>query len=158
MKLLFICTHNRCRSILAQAITNFYGQGLLIAQSAGSQPAGVVHPLTLKFLAQAGIPTEGLSSQSWDEHQHWQPDVVITVCDSAAGEACPVWFGQTVKVHWGLFDPSSLEGSDDEIAKAFSKTMTTLKLRVQKLIALGVGKEQKTAAELMAIFDQVGKL
>ncbi len=138
MKLLFICTHNRCRSILAEAVTNYYGKGQVLAKSAGSQPAGKVHPLSLKYLQKIGIPTEGLSSQSWDEHEAWQADVVITVCDSAANEACPLWFGQSLKVHWGLADPSKLEGTEEDIERAFIKTIETLTRRTESLLRLNI--------------------
>jgi arsenate reductase len=147
MKLLFICTHNRCRSILAEAVTNHYGKGVLTAKSAGSQPVGEVHPLSLRYLSEADIPTAGLTSQSWDEHESWQPDVVITVCDSAAGEQCPVWFGRSLKVHWGLVDPSRLEGSEQEIAAAFQNTIELLKTRIEKLIALDITNSDKNEWE-----------
>lgn len=156
MKILFICTHNRCRSILAEAVTNFCSKGFITAKSAGSQPVGQVHPLSLKYLAEQGIPTDGLISQSWDEHENWHPDIVITVCDSAAGESCPVWFGKAIKIHWGLNDPSSLEGNDDEIAAAFNETIVLFKKRVEKLIEFGVHK--KSGEELSAIFNEVEKL
>src|SRR5690606_7807080 len=100
MKILYICTHNRCRSILSEAITNHLAKGKLKAFSAGSQPVGQVHPWTLKSLRERGIPTEGLRSKSWDEFDDLQADVVIAVCDAAAGEACPLWMGTAVKVHW----------------------------------------------------------
>ncbi|MEM0912570.1 MAG: arsenate reductase ArsC [Pseudomonadota bacterium] len=133
MKILYICTHNRCRSILSEAITNHYSKGRIDARSAGSQPSGEVHPLSLKYLEEAGISTAGLESQSWDAFESFAPDVVVTVCDSAAGEACPVWFGQTLKVHWRLEDPSKLIGSDDTIAEAFRSTINTIKERVDAL-------------------------
>ena len=135
MKILYICTHNRCRSILAEAVTNQFGQGILEARSAGSQPAGVVHPLSLKYLQQSGIDIEGLRSQSWDAFEAWSPDVVITVCDSAAGESCPVWFGQSLKVHWGLSDPSALDASEEQVTLAFQRTIKTLKGRVEAIVA-----------------------
>jgi len=141
MKLLFICTHNRCRSILAEAVTNFYGKGQVIAKSAGSQPAGEVHPLSLKYLQKMGIPTDGLCSQSWHEHEAWQADVVITVCDSAANEVCPLWFGQSLKVHWGLADPSKLDGTEEAVEQAFTKTIETLTRRIDKLLKLNIQKE-----------------
>ena len=121
MKILYICTHNRCRSILSEAITNHRAAGALIARSAGSQPAGEVHPLSLKYLAEAGIPTRGLKSQSWDEFEDFAPDVVITLCDSAAGESCPLWFGKAIKLHWGLEDPSKLSGDESAIAAEFGR-------------------------------------
>lgn len=151
MKLLFICTHNRCRSIIAEAVCNQYGQGRFIARSAGSQPSGVVHPLSLKYLAEAGISTDGLCSQSWDEHENWQPDMVITVCDSAAGESCPVWFGKAQKVHWGVADPSRLEGDDEQIADAFRDTIALFKSRIEKLLA--VDTDTLPAEEQLKLFS-----
>lgn len=156
MKLLFICTHNRCRSILAEAITNHLSDGSLIARSAGSQPAGEVHPLTLKYLAEAGISTTGLKSQSWDEHEDFAPDVVITVCDSAAGEACPVWFGNSVKVHWGLPDPSRAQGSEAEVRAAFQSVMQTLERRIRALLTEKPGILPQ--ADILATFNRIGKL
>jgi arsenate reductase len=145
MKILYICTHNRCRSILSEAVTNQLGQGRLVAKSAGSQPAGEVHPLSLKYLAESGINTDGLQSQSWDEFEDFSPDIVITVCDSAAGESCPIWFGASVKVHWGLSDPSKLEGSEAEIADAFKQTISEISERVEKLLALDINSNDKPA-------------
>lgn len=134
MKILYICTHNRCRSILSEAITNAKSNGLIQARSAGSQPSGEVHPLSVKYLGEADIPTAGLKSQSWDEFEDFEPDLVVTVCDSAAGESCPVWFGKTLKVHWGLEDPSKLNGSDEELAIAFRKTIAVIGDRVDALL------------------------
>lgn len=136
MKILYICTHNRCRSILSEAITNHLAQGILEAQSAGSQPVGEVHPLTLKYLNEAGISTENLTSQSWHDFENFHPHVVITVCDSAAGESCPVWFGNSIKVHWGLADPSKVQGSGSEIAEAFQQCMKQITQRVTQLKAI----------------------
>ena len=106
MKLLFICTHNRCRSILAEAISNHLANGKIIARSAGSSPAGEVHPLSIQFLQEKGIATDHCQSQSCNDFADFEPDAVITLCDSAASEACPVWFGNAAQVHWGLRDPS----------------------------------------------------
>lgn len=136
MKILYICTHNRCRSILSEAITNHYGQGLLEARSAGSQPSGEVHPLSLRYLAEAGISIDGLQSQSWDEFEDFAPDLVVTVCDSAANEVCPVWFGNSRKVHWGLADPSKLQGDEETIAAAFRHTIKLIQQRVEQLVQL----------------------
>lgn len=136
MKILYICTHNRCRSILSEAITNARAGESITARSAGSQPAGEVHPLSIKYLNQAGHPTHDLRSQSWDELEEFAPDVVITVCDSAAGEACPVWFGHAVKVHWGLSDPSKIEGTEAEQAQAFHDCLREVETRVLALKAL----------------------
>ncbi|HEY7772204.1 MAG TPA: arsenate reductase ArsC [Marinagarivorans sp.] len=145
MKILYICTHNRCRSILSEAITNHVANGKITAKSAGSQPAGQVHPLSLRYLEEAGISTDGLQSQSWDEFEAFAPDVVVTVCDSAAGESCPVWFGNSVKVHWGLSDPSKLQGSEDELADAFRATIAEITTRVEQLLALDVDVTDKAA-------------
>ncbi len=133
MIVLYICTHNRCRSILSEAITNHVAGDVITAKSAGSQPAGEVHPLSLKYLNEAGVLTEGLKSQSWDEFEAFAPDLVITVCDSAAGESCPVWFGKSVKVHWGLSDPSKLTGNEEDIARAFNDTIAQISARVTDL-------------------------
>jgi len=133
MKILYICTHNRCRSILCEAITNASPSAQLEARSAGSQPVGEVHPLSLKYLAERGFSTKALKSQSWDEFEAYQPDIVITVCDSAAGEACPVYFGKSLKLHWGLEDPSKVEGSDEVKATAFHNTIDIIKQRVNVL-------------------------
>ena len=141
MKILYICTHNRCRSILSEAITNQYGQGRLEARSAGSEPSGEVHPLSLKYLAEQGVSTEGLSSKSWDNLDGWVPDVVVTVCDSAAGEACPIWLGDTLKVHWGLADPSKLKGNDEEKAEAFRETIKEIINRVQRMLEMNIDRE-----------------
>lgn len=136
MKILYICTHNRCRSILCEAISQARAGGRIEARSAGSQPAGEVHPLTLRYLADAGYPTEQLRSQSWDDFEAFAPDLVITVCDSAAGESCPVWFGRALKVHWGLEDPSKHDGSEAEKAAAFRATIALIEQRVDALAQL----------------------
>ena len=154
MKLLFICTHNRCRSIIAEAVTNHVGGTRLHARSAGSQPSGEVHPLSIKYLGEAGIPTDGLCSQSWDDHEDWAPDVVITVCDQAAGEQCPVWFGRSLRVHWGLADPSRLEGSEEDVAAAFRHTIATLGGRVEQLLSRDL--KNMTNEELAELFNQLG--
>ncbi|GGO67757.1 arsenate reductase ArsC [Bowmanella pacifica] len=145
MKILYICTHNRCRSILSEAITNHLADGLIEARSAGSQPAGQVHPLSLKYLAEAGIATDGLQSQSWDEFEDFVPDLVITVCDSAAGESCPLWFGKSLKLHWGLEDPSKLSGSDEQVSEAFRHCIALIKARVLALKDLA-GQDKSTWA------------
>ena len=155
MKLLFICTNNRCRSILAEAVTNHLSDGSLEARSAGSQPVGEVHPLSLKYLAEAGISTECLCSQSWDDHESWNPDVVITVCDSAAGEQCPVWFGKTVRAHWGLADPSRLEGSEEQVADAFRNTIAIISGRIQQLLASDTAA--MPAEELEQLFETLSE-
>ena len=151
MKILYICTHNRCRSILSEAITNQFSAdqvskaGDIIARSAGSQPVGEVHPLSIKYLQEMGISTNGLQSQSWDDFEKFAPDLVVTVCDSAAGETCPLWFGKSLKVHWGLADPSKLQGSEAQIAEAFRATIKQIQHRVQQLSNLNIDIKDKAA-------------
>ncbi|MBY6212408.1 arsenate reductase ArsC [Microbulbifer agarilyticus] len=147
MKVLYICTHNRCRSILSEAVTNSLGQEQIAARSAGSQPSGVVHPLSIKYLKERGIETDSLRSQSWDDFEDWQPDLVVTVCDSAAGESCPVWFGNSAKVHWGLEDPSKLEGSEEEIERAFNHTIDIIQQRVEQMLEQGLHKKSGAALQ-----------
>ena len=151
MKILYICTHNRCRSILSEAITNSIASKNIEARSAGSQPAGMVHPLSLKYLEQEGYSIAGLQSQSWDDFADFQPDVVVTVCDSAAGETCPVYFGKSLKVHWGLSDPSKLEGESSEAA--FLACIDEIVARVEKLNEIAAKNLDRDAlrSELAAI-------
>ncbi|MBU2979787.1 arsenate reductase ArsC [Alteromonas sp. C1M14] len=152
MKILFICTHNRCRSILSEAITNKIAGGVIDARSAGSQPVGEVHPLSVKYLQQTGYPTDSLKSQSWDEFEDFHADVVITVCDAAAGEACPVWFGKSIKVHWGLADPSKIEGSEEDVKTAFLNTIKIIEQRATKLAKIAT-QDLDTASLKVALND-----
>ena len=136
---LFVCTGNSARSILAESLMNHMGQGRFQAFSAGSQPAGRVNPLTLKALAQLGLSTEGLRSKSWLEFSAPgapEPDFVITVCDNAANEVCPVWPGNPVTAHWGLPDPALVEADDERKLKAFVDTALQLKRRIELLLSL----------------------
>ena len=134
MKLLFICTHNRCRSILCEAITNFHGGGTAEARSAGSAPVNEVHPLTLRYLEEAGVPSAGLHSKSWVDLEDYQPDLLITVCDSAAGESCPFFLASVPRLHWGLADPSIQEGTEEEVAQAFRNTISEIQARTRALM------------------------
>jgi len=134
MKILFICTHNRCRSILAEAITNHLSSGNVIAKSAGSQPAGEVHPSSIFYLKQVKINVEDLRSESWHIYESWNPDIVITVCDSANREPCPVWFGQSKRMHWSLVDPSKIKNNNDELEQAFQTTIRILKSKITNLL------------------------
>lgn len=155
MKILYICTHNRCRSILSEAITNHRASDRLTACSAGSSPSGEVHPLSLRYLREAGISTEGLKSQSWDEFADFRPDIVITLCDAARGEACPVWFGDALRVHWGLADPSKLEGDDESVADAFRHTIHEIGGRVDTLYALAEQPRREWAATLLKLTAEI---
>ena len=134
MKLLFICTHNRCRSILSEAITNQRAEGILRAASAGSAPGDAVHPLTLHFLQERGYQTLGLASQSWFDLEDFEPNRVVTVCDNAAGEACPLWMSDVEKMHWGLPDPSRVEGDDEAIRAAFMSVIDTIENKVHEWV------------------------
>ena len=139
MDILFLCIGNSARSILAEAILNAKAEGAHRAYSAGTRPRGEVHPLALAVLETCGIPHQGLSSKSWDVYAadgapHM--DVVITVCDPAAMEACPLWPGAPVSVHWGLPDPAAVEGSESERLAAFAATFTALEKRIDLLLGL----------------------
>lgn len=135
MKLLFLCIHNACRSILAEAITRKIAGDRLDVASAGSHPAGRVHPLTLQHLQQRNYSAESLTSQSWDDLKDFAPDIVITVCDSAAGETCPLWFGDAVKVHWGLPDPTSQENAA-QVDALFEQVIHRIERRIQALMKI----------------------
>lgn len=143
LSILFICTHNRCRSILSEAISNQLGEGRLVAYSAGSQPAGQVHPLTIKYLEEKGYSTKGLRSQSWDEFESVKPDIIVTVCDNAANEVCPVWFDKGIKLHWGLPDPSKLEGDEETQRSAFFSVINTIEKRCRQLLSLEINRFDK---------------
>jgi arsenate reductase len=136
---LFLCTGNSARSILAEALLNALGNGRFRAYSAGSHPTGKVDPLALEQLADAGVPVDGLRSKAWDEFaQRGAPefDFVITVCDNAAGEICPVWPGKPVSAHWGVPDPVSVRGSDAQRRNAFANTRRVLAHRIEALLRL----------------------
>ncbi len=153
MKLLFICTHNRCRSILAEAITRKLGKGRITAASAGSSPQGEVHPLSLQYLAEHDIDTDGLQSQSWDDFEEFVPDAVLTLCDSAAKESCPVWFDDLVQVHWGLADPSKSIGVADEQQRRFSDTIEVIQRRIEALLEHDV--ENLKGHDLSSVLSQI---
>jgi arsenate reductase len=155
---LFLCTGNSARSILAEVLLNSRGQGRFRAYSAGSQPVGRVNPHALEFLRQSQLPTEGLRSKSWDEFaQPGAPplDFVFTVCDSAANEVCPIWPGQPVTAHWGLPDPAAVQGSDADKQKAFRDTFVALDRRIGLLTSLPIaGLDQLT---LQRKVDEIGR-
>jgi len=140
---LFLCTANSARSIMAEALLNHLGEGRFRAYSAGSTPAGTVHPQALDLLVRNRFPVEGLRSKSWDEFAQPEApamDFVLTVCDNAAGEVCPLWPGQPVSAHWGVADPSAVRGSESEVHQAFLNAFITLRTRIGLLLELPLEK------------------
>jgi protein-tyrosine-phosphatase len=136
---LFICTRNSARSILAEGLLNELGQGRFRAYSAGSHPRAEVHALALQTLQSLHVPIDGMRSKSWEEFAAAgapEMNFVFTVCDQAAGELCPVWPGQPMTAHWGMPDPAAVEGPDDVKAKAFRAAAVTLKRRLELMLAL----------------------
>ena len=154
LKVLILCTGNSCRSVLGEALVNHLGGGRFQAFSAGSHPTGKVNANALATLKRHGIPTEGFSSQSWDEFDGLGIDIAITVCDSAAGEVCPVYLNSAIRAHWGLPDPAHVVGSQDVIDAAFEATYAALEKRIQQLLALPV--ETMSRPELTAALNKIG--
>jgi arsenate reductase len=155
---LFLCTGNSARSILAEAYLNAAGRGRFKAYSAGSHPAGKVNPLALELLAKNRIDTAGFRSKSWDEFA--QPrtpklDFVFTVCDSAAGEVCPIWPGQPMTAHWGVQDPAAATGTEEERRKAFTRAFTELTTRINLFLSLPIDKLDRLV--LKKKLDEIGK-
>jgi protein-tyrosine-phosphatase len=155
LNVLFLCTHNSARSILAEALLNHLGQGRFAAYSAGSSPREnqQPNPLGLQVLQEVGVATNGLRSKSWDEFATDSAphmDLVITVCDNAAGEVCPYWPGHPATAHWGYPDPSAGEGSEAEKLLAFRHTLLALKRRLELLISLPADKLAKTMLQSTA--------
>ena len=139
LNVLFLCTGNSARSILAEAYLNAAGKGRFRAYSAGSHPAGKVNPLALDLLARNHLDTTGLRSKSWDEFARPgapKLDFVFTVCDNAAGEVCPIWPGQPMTAHWGVADPAAVEGTDEAKHRAFMRAFTELSARINLFINL----------------------
>ncbi len=145
---LFLCTGNSARSILAEALLNFRGEGLFRAFSAGSHPTGRVNPLALELLESRGITAEGARSKSWDEFATSDAstlDFVFTVCDNAAGEVCPVWPGQPMTAHWGVPDPAAVQGTRIEQMRAFEETFRILDRRISLFVSLPVATLDRTS-------------
>ncbi len=152
---LFLCTGNSARSILAEAILNRIGSGKFTAFSAGSAPKGAVHPQALALLGRLGFPTEGLRSKSWEEFSGGPKlDFVFTVCDNAANEVCPVWPGQPMTAHWGIPDPAAVEGNEKTVAFAFRDAFQTLQRRIELFAALPVEKLDRMS--LQKRLDDIG--
>ncbi|MDE1993214.1 MAG: arsenate reductase ArsC [Rhizobiaceae bacterium] len=147
---LFLCTGNSARSILAESILNVEGKGRFKAYSAGSHPKGEVNPHALKELEALGYPSTGFRSKSWDEFAETgapEMDFIFTVCDSAAGEACPVWLGHPMTAHWGIEDPAAIEGTEMEKGRAFAQAARYLKNRITSFISLPIATIDKLALE-----------
>ncbi|HLI64732.1 MAG TPA: arsenate reductase ArsC [Caulobacteraceae bacterium] len=141
LSILFLCTGNSARSILAEAIVNRDGAGAVRAHSAGSMPKGAVHPRALELLTRLGYPTDGLRSKPWEEFAGpGAPilDFVVTVCDNAAGEVCPIWPGRPITAHWGVPDPAAVTGGDAAETQAFAEAYRQLKSRIDRFLALPV--------------------
>ena len=157
MNILFLCTGNSCRSILAEATFNHLARPGWSALSAGSKPAGYVHPRSIALLEREGISTAGYHSKSWD-NLPVTPDIVITVCSNAAGETCPAFLGPVLRTHWGVEDPAHATGSDQEIDAAFLTAYNILRTRIEAFFALPL-EELKNERERMKIeLDRIGTL
>jgi arsenate reductase (thioredoxin) len=155
---LFLCTGNSARSIMAEAILNFKGRPNFTAYSAGSHPAGAVRPEALREIERAHLSTKGLRSKSWDEFaQPGAPEMnfVFTVCDSAAKEVCPLWPGQPMTAHWGIPDPAAVTGSPDEIERAYREAFVSLDRRIGLFLALPLASLDKLA--IQKHIDQIGQ-
>jgi arsenate reductase (thioredoxin) len=155
---LFLCTHNSARSILSEGLINHLGKGRFRGYSAGSHASGKVNPFALQLLQDWGIPAEGLHSKTWDDFalpDAPRMDFIITVCDNAAGEVCPVWPGKPTTAHWGVEDPSEFQGSDLEIRGEFKHVALILKRRIELLVSLPPAKLD--GMSIQAELKEIGK-
>ena len=157
MNVLFLCTGNSCRSFLAEAAFYHRAPPGWNATSAGSRPTGQVHPRSLALLAREGIATDGCHSKSWDDLP-LAPDIVVTVCASAAGEACPAYLGPVLRAHWGVDDPAHAAGTDAEIDAAFMRAYRTLRARIEAFLALPLARLRDDRPALKAELDRIGML
>jgi len=155
MNILFLCTGNSCRSILAEATFNALAPNNMHAMSAGSQPTGEVHPRSIALLKQKGISVGGYFSKSW-ENLPTTPDIVITVCSNAAGETCPAYLGSVLRAHWGVADPAKATGSETEINAAFEDAYTILRKRVEAFLTLDIENMPKEMLE--KVLQAIGNL
>ncbi len=160
---LFLCTGNSARSILAEAILNHVGKGRFRAYSAGSHPGGKVNPFAIELLTKQGLAVADLRSKSWDQFGEISAapeaphlDFVFTVCDNAAGEVCPIWPGQPMTAHWGIEDPAAVEGSDADKRKAFTKAFAEMNRRISLFTSLPIAKLDALA--IKRELEQIGRL
>ncbi|MDQ1833909.1 arsenate reductase ArsC [Massilia scottii] len=154
---LFLCTGNSCRSILAEATFNHLAPAGWHAVSAGSKPTGEVHPRSLALLAREGVASEGYRSKSWDKLPV-VPDIVITVCGSAAGETCPAYLGPVLRAHWGVDDPAHATGTEAQIDASFMQAYSTLRARIEALFALPAATLDGAPDTLKRELDRIGTL
>jgi len=157
MNVLFLCTGNSCRSILGEATFNHLAPAGWRAMSAGSKPTGQVHPRSLALLARESIATEGYYSKSWDNLPA-TPDIVITVCASAAGETCPAYLGPVLRTHWGVEDPAHATGTDQEIDAAFMQAYRILRARIEAFFALDLVNLQQDRVALKQAMDGIASV
>jgi arsenate reductase len=157
VNVLFLCTGNSCRSILGEATFNHLAPTGWMAMSAGSKPTGEVHPRSIALLKREGIVVDGYFSKSWDNLPA-TPDIVITVCASAAGETCPAYLGPVLRTHWGVEDPAHATGSDEEINAAFQKAYSILRTRIEAFLALPLETLAQDKGRLKEELDRIGHL
>jgi len=157
MNVLFLCTGNSCRSLIGEAVFNHLAPAGRHAISAGSQPMGKLNERALALLARKGIPTAGYYSKSWDDLP-LTPDIVVTVCASAAGETCPAYLGPVLRAHWGVEDPSHVAGSEEEIGAAFEQAYAILRARIEAFLALPLDTLAQDRAAFKAELDRIGSI
>jgi arsenate reductase (thioredoxin) len=157
MNILFLCTGNSCRSILAEATFNHLAPANMHAMSAGSKPIGEVHSRSIALLKSKGISTDGYFSKSWDNLQI-VPDIVVTVCSNAAGETCPAYLGTVVRTHWGVEDPAKAIGTDAEINASFELAYRILRQRIEAFLALPLNELALDKAKLKSELDKIGQI
>lgn len=157
MNVLFLCTGNSCRSVLSEGVFNHLAPEGWRALSAGSQPAGALHPRAVALLARKGISTEGYYSKSWNDLPV-TPDIVITVCGSAAGETCPAYLGQVLRAHWGVDDPSHVVGTEEEIETAFELAYRIIRARIEAFLALPLAQLAADKPAFKLELDRIGGL
>ncbi|WP_313176827.1 arsenate reductase ArsC [Massilia sp.] len=157
MNVLFLCTGNSCRSLIGEAVFNHLAPAGWRAISAGSQPTGKLNERALALLASKGIATDGYYSKSWDALPA-TPDIVVTVCAGAAGEACPAYLGPVLRTHWGMDDPSHVVGSEEDIAAAFEQAYAILRARIEAFLALPLDELAQDRARFKAALDRIGSV